>query len=79
MTKECRDSKPLLTVNFCKDRAITGGCMAGKYYCHVDPEGMIKPCSVLKCTAIDSREKSLREAFQSEWFRSCWGNGCMTC
>lgn len=76
--KQYRESKPLLAINFCKDRAITGGCMAGRYYCHVDPEGMIRPCSVLQCAAVDSQEKSLLQAYQSEWFQRGWGKGCLT-
>lgn len=71
LTRRCRESKPLLTINFCKDQAITGGCMAGKYYCSIDAAGVVTPCARMSCTGVSLKEKSLREAYQSEAFMKC--------
>lgn len=68
LTKEYRESKPLLTINFCKDKVMTGGCVAGKYYCSVSADGRIKPCSFLACPGMTLRDHSLLAAYQSDCF-----------
>lgn len=68
LTKKYRESKPLLTINFCKDEAMTGGCIAGKYYCSVSTDGRIKPCSFLPCSGMNLKENSLLAAYRSDCF-----------
>ena len=66
LTKQYRESKPLLTINFCKDEAMTGGCIAGRYYCCVSAEGRIKPCSFLPCSGVNQKAQSRLDAAQSD-------------
>lgn len=69
MTRLYRQTKPLLTVNFCKDKAITGGCLAARYYCAVDQSGRAKPCPFIETEGIDVQDKSLLAAYRSPLFR----------
>ena len=73
LARKFRETKPLLTIDFCKDRAITGGCIAGKYYCSVDADGMVRPCAFLDCQGIDIRKNSLLAAYQSALFMEYYG------
>ncbi|MGN0659493.1 MAG: hypothetical protein ACI4LA_07795 [Emergencia sp.] len=68
MTRLYRESKPLLTINFCKDKAITGGCMACRYYCAVDEHAMVRPCPFVEEKGADLHSSSLLEAYQSPLF-----------
>ena len=68
LTKMYRELKPLLTINFCKDTVMTGGCIAGRYYCSLSADGRIKPCSFLSCPGVDLKEQSLLSAYQADCF-----------
>ena len=67
--QEFRKSKPLLTINFCKDKDIIGGCVAGgRYYCSIDPKGDVEPCFFIHESDSNVREKTLIEAYQAPLF-----------
>ena len=70
LTRLYRQTKPLLTINFCKDRAITGGCLAARYYCIVNGSGQVRPCPFVADAGVDIRDRSLIEAYQSPVFRA---------
>ncbi len=70
MMRLYRQSKPLLSINFCKDQDIIGGCLASRYYSAVDADGWVKPCPFVEERSICLREDSLVSAYQSRLFRS---------
>ena len=66
LMKEYRHSKPLVTIHFCKDKDVTGGCVAGgKYFCSIDSAGNLEPCFFIRMSDSNLRRKSLVEALQS--------------
>ncbi len=70
-----RQTKPIVTIDFCKDRDIIGGCMAGgRYYLSIDSEGNYEPCFFVKDSDSNVRSKSLLQALQSPLFQSYHDN-----
>ena len=71
---EYRKSKPLVTINFCKDSEITGGCVAGgRYFLNIDSAGNIQPCFFVRESDTNIRDKSLIEALQAPLMMSYHG------
>ncbi len=73
-----RQTKPLLTINFCKDKEMIGGCLAARHYCAVDPSGRAKPCPFIDEAGIDVQGQSLLSAYQSPLFRT-YSESCPPC
>ncbi len=64
--KEYRKTKPIVTINFCKDKDITGGCVAGgRYFCSIDHAGNVEPCFFIKKSDSNVRSMTLLEALQA--------------
>lgn len=70
LTRLYRQTKPLLTINFCKDKAITGGCLAARYFCAVDAGGGVRPCPFTEEEGVSPEGPSLVSAYQSPLFRA---------
>lgn len=64
-----RKSKPLAAVDFWGDSVFTGGCIAGKWYAHVNSEGWLEPCIFAHFATHNLNECSLEEALTSGFFR----------
>lgn len=72
--KEFRKTKPIVTINFCKDKDMTGGCVAGgKYFCSIDAKGNVESCFFTKKTDTNIRENTLLEALQAPLFMKYHG------
>jgi hypothetical protein len=77
--KEYRKSKAILSIHFCKDRDMIGGCVAGgRYYCHINGRGDAEPCFFVHTSDTNVREKSLLEAYRAPLFLSYYGS-CPAC
>lgn len=67
--KKYREFKPLLTINFCKDKAMTGGCIAGgRYYCSINSRGDVMPCLFMEESDSSIKDGTLLEAYKSPLF-----------
>jgi MoaA/NifB/PqqE/SkfB family radical SAM enzyme len=67
--RNIRVTKPYFAIDFFNDAPYVGGCIAGKYYCHINSNGDVEPC-VFAHIAIDNvREKSLIDVFRGELFK----------
>lgn len=67
--KEYRKTKPIVTINFCKDKDIIGGCVAGgKYFCSIDARGNVEPCFFIHETDTNLKKSTLLEALQAPLF-----------
>lgn len=64
-----RETRPIFIVDFWNDAPYVGGCIAGKYYAHVTPEGYVEPCIFTHFCQDSIYDKSLREAMNSQFFR----------
>lgn len=68
---EFRKTKPLLSINFCKDRDMIGGCVAGgRYYCNINAEGDVQPCFFVSHADANLRNMSLLDAYRAPLFMS---------
>ncbi len=68
--KEIRDTKPLFIVDFWNDAPYVGGCIAGKYYVHINSEGYVEPCIFTHFAQDNIKEKSLKEVLNSNFFKA---------
>jgi MoaA/NifB/PqqE/SkfB family radical SAM enzyme len=64
-----RKAKPLAAVDFWGDSVFTGGCIAGKWYAHVNSEGWLEPCIFAHFATHNLNDCTLEEALTSSLFR----------
>jgi hypothetical protein len=74
MISKFRDEHPLMVFDFWNDGEITDGCMAyGRRYLHVLSSGLVEPCVFVHFAQDNIRDKSLKEAIQSDFFKEARG------
>jgi len=64
-----RDTRPIFMIDFWNDAPYVGGCIAGKYYAHINPQGCVEPCIFTHFCQDNIKGKTLREVMNSEFFR----------
>lgn len=64
-----RQTRPIVMIDFWNDAPYVGGCIAGKYYAHITPQGCVEPCIFTHFCQDNIKDKSLKEAMNSEFFR----------
>jgi MoaA/NifB/PqqE/SkfB family radical SAM enzyme len=64
-----RKAKPLAALDFWGDSVYVGGCIAGKWYAHVNSEGWLEPCIFAHFATHNLNECSLDEALASDYFK----------
>ncbi len=42
--RKIRNEKPYFAIDFFNDAPYVGGCIAGKYYCHINSHEDVEPC-----------------------------------
>jgi MoaA/NifB/PqqE/SkfB family radical SAM enzyme len=69
--KQMREEKPIFVADFWNDGPLVGGCIAGgRRYLHINSKGDVEPC-VFAHFAIDNiKNKPLKEAINSPFFKS---------
>ncbi|MBW6410153.1 radical SAM protein [Clostridium weizhouense] len=68
-TKKIRLTKPYFTIDFFNDAPHVGGCIASKYYCHINSNGDVEPCVFAHIACDNVKNKSLIDIFRSELFK----------
>lgn len=68
-TRKIRTSKKIFAIDFFNDAPYVGGCIAGKYYCHINSKGDLEPCIFSHFATDNILNKSLVEAFKSLYFK----------
>ncbi|MFH1358489.1 MAG: radical SAM protein [archaeon] len=64
-----RKEKSIFLVDFWNDAPYVGGCIAGREYIHITSKGDVEPC-IFSHFAVDNiKNKSLKEAFTSDFFK----------
>lgn len=69
-TREIRSTKPYFTIDFFNDAPYVGGCVAGKYYCHINAKEDLEPCIFAHFAVDNVKNKPLLEAFDSGYFKA---------
>lgn len=67
--REIRNSKPYFAIDFFNDAPIVGGCIAGKFYCHINSKEDVEPCIFAHFAADNLKDKHLLNIFDSKFFR----------
>ena len=69
--REIRRTLPIQIADFWNDGDLTGGCIAGgRRYLHINAKGEVEPCAFVHFAVDNIKEKSLREAITSPFFRA---------
>lgn len=68
-TRKIRSTKPYFTIDFFNDAPYVGGCVAGKYYCHINSKEDLEPCIFAHFATDNVKGKSLMEVFKAPYFK----------
>lgn len=68
-TRKIRSTKKLFAIDFFNDAPYVGGCIAGKYYCHINSKEDLEPCIFSHFATTNLKGKSLIEGFKSPYFK----------
>lgn len=68
---EYRNTKAFMAIQFCKDKDIIGGCVAGgRYYSSINSRGDVEPCFFVSRSDANVRKMPLIDAYRQPLFRS---------
>lgn len=68
-TNEIRTTMPYFCIDFFNDAPHVGGCISGKYYCHINSKEQVEPCIFAHFSDTNIKGKPLIEAFKSPLFK----------
>lgn len=66
---DVRAKKSIFIIDFWNDAPIVGGCIAGKYYIHINSSGDVEPCIFTHFAVDNIKKKPLREIMKSDYFK----------
>ncbi|HBC97608.1 MAG TPA: radical SAM protein [Clostridium sp.] len=67
--REIRTTKPYFTIDFFNDAPYVGGCIAGKFYCHINSKEEVEPCIFAHFAVDNLKGKKLIDVFKSDFFK----------
>ncbi|PJI09111.1 MULTISPECIES: radical SAM protein [Clostridium] len=67
--RKIRTTKPYFAIDFFNDAPYVGGCIAGKYYCHINSKEDVEPCIFSHFSTFNLKGKPLIEAFRTDFFK----------
>ncbi|NSJ91902.1 radical SAM protein, partial [Coprococcus sp. MSK.21.13] len=67
--RKIRNNKPYFAIDFFNDAPYVGGCIAGKYYCHINSKEDVEPCIFAHFATDNLKNKSLIEVFKGPFFK----------
>ncbi|MEM1988446.1 MAG: radical SAM protein [Candidatus Woesearchaeota archaeon] len=65
-----RNNKPFFLMDFWNDAPAIDGCIAARRYAHVNNEGYLEPCIFVHLATHNLHEVSLKEAWNSDYFKA---------
>lgn len=69
--REIRSTKSIYTLDFFNDAPFVGGCIAGKFYCHINAKGDLEPCIFCHFATENVLNRPLIDCFKNnELFKS---------
>ncbi|MCH3963584.1 MAG: radical SAM protein [Clostridium sp.] len=68
-SREMRANKPYFTLDFFNDAPYVGGCIAGKYFFHVNSKEDVEPCIFSHFSTVNLKGRHLIEAFRDPFFK----------
>ncbi len=70
VVREIRENKPFFLMDFWNDAPAVDGCIAARRYAHVNNQGYLEPCIFVHQAVDNLHEKSLKEAWNSDFFNA---------
>ncbi len=67
--RKIRNEKPYFAIDFFNDAPYVGGCIAGKYYCHINSHEDVEPCIFAHFATDNLKNKKLIDVFKSPFFK----------
>ncbi len=67
--RNIRNSKPYFMIDFFNDAPYVGGCIAGKFYCHINSHEDVEPCIFAHFSSDNLKNKKLLDVFKSDFFK----------
>lgn len=67
--RNIRITKPYFASNFFNDAPYVGGCIAGKYYCHINSKEEVEPCIFVHFSTCNVKNKPLLDAFKTDFLK----------
>ncbi|KAJ53306.1 MoaA/NifB/PqqE/SkfB family radical SAM enzyme [Clostridium tetanomorphum] len=67
--RKIRNTKPYFAIDFFNDAPYVGGCIAGKYYCHINSNEDVEPCIFAHFATDNLKGKSLLDVFKGPFFK----------
>lgn len=64
-----RRTRPIFMADFWNDGPLCGGCMSGSRFAFITNDGWVQPCTFVHFATHNVRTHSLREIFDSDFFR----------
>jgi len=64
-----RETRPLFALDFWGDAPLVGGCIAAKWYAHVNSDGWVEPCIFAHFATHNVHTSTLEEALTSPYFK----------
>ncbi|WMJ79718.1 radical SAM protein [Clostridium sp. MB40-C1] len=68
-THEIRKIKPYFTMDFFNDAPFVGGCIAGKFFFHINVHGDCEPCIFAHFATQNIKNKHLIDIFRDPFFK----------
>lgn len=67
--RRIRTTKPYFAIDFFNDAPVVGGCIAGKFYCHINSHEDVEPCIFAHFSVANLKGNNLIDVFDTEFFR----------
>lgn len=64
-----KENFPIFIIDFWNDAPYVGGCISGKYYCHVNHLGDVEPCIFTHFAQVNIKKTTLKEAINCQFFK----------
>ncbi len=68
-TREIRKTKPYFTADFFNDAPFVGGCIAGKYFAHINVNEDVEACIFAHYSTVNLKGRPLLDAFRDPFFK----------
>lgn len=67
--RKIRSTKPYFAIDFFNDAPYVGGCIAGKFYCHINSKEDVEPCIFAHFATDNLKGKSVIDVFKGPFFK----------
>ena len=67
--RDIRKNKPYFAIDFFNDASYVEGCIAEKFYCHINSKGDVEPCIFNHISVDNAKNRKLIDIFRGQLFK----------